>query len=826
MITAWTRFRILHIRELIAHPGRTLMAMVVMGVSAGLLVAMLGISGSVTGSVDRLARGLGGNAALEITGITGTGFDEAVLARVAPVPGVDAAVPMVRTRIGTERGPMLLVGADASVTALESDLAEPLRGLATELLSGVVVGAATGYQVGDEVRVDGRAARVTGVLAEDVSDRLNGGHLVVAILDRAQQLAGQTDQLNSIQIVAEPGADVERLRADLVTAVGGQAVVADPGLRTAQAGGAIALVRYSTLMAAAAALVVSAFLIYNAMSMAVAQRRPMLSTLRVLGGRKRPMVRDLLLEAALLATYGAVGGAVVGVFAGQLSLAALPAAIVDSVEARTEYVVPWTAIPIAIVACVAAGVCAAAVAARQVYRVEPIEALAPVGVGRADAVSPVLRWGAVLVAVVTAVAAVAVAWIDFGRYSLAAITLAFGAALAACFAATGPIVACCAAVARRFGAPGALAAVTLERAPRRVWATTMTVMIGVAATVALGSASANMIDSATETFDDLARIDAFVTPSGMRGFPTGPALPGDLGARIEAVPGVDSVGPGQMAYATLGRDRVVLQGFQPGTPNDVLHALEPGVAERMIAGEGVVLSRDVAASLDAGSGARLVLPTPTGPRDVEVLQVVPYFSALGGIVVMDLDVMRQWYRSDGATVLNVFFEPDADAAAVLERVRAVVPPQYAVESGAQALDAIAASVGQGAAMSNAILWIVVLVAAVALLNTLMLSVLERRRELGVLRAMGAGRRFVLRSVLAEAAGIGVAGAGLGLAVGALTQYIATSAMSHAVTVDVRYEPSPLLVVYAVAALALALIGAVPPALRAVRLPIVAAIAVD
>jgi putative ABC transport system permease protein len=133
---------------------------------------------------------------------------------------------------------------------------------------------------------------------------------------------------------------------------------------------------------------------------------------------------------------------------------------------------------------------------------------------------------------------------------------------------------------------------------------------------------------------------------------------------------------------------------------------------------------------------------------------------------------------------------------------------------------------QGTALATNILWVVVLVATIALLNTLMLSVLDRRREIGVLRAMGTSRRFLLRSVLAEAAGIGLIGATLGLLVGAAVQYLSAIAIGHAMTIDVVYEPSPLLVVYGVVALLLALLGSIPPALRAARMPIVEALAVD
>jgi putative ABC transport system permease protein len=176
--------------------------------------------------------------------------------------------------------------------------------------------------------------------------------------------------------------------------------------------------------------------------------------------------------------------------------------------------------------------------------------------------------------------------------------------------------------------------------------------------------------------------------------------------------------------------------------------------------------------------------------------------------------------------LAVDLAPGVDPETVRSELRRVVPADLFIDSGREAVDATAGSLRQGTALSTNILWIVVLVATIALLNTLMLSVLDRRREIGVLRAMGTSRRFLLRSVLAEAAGIGLVGAVLGLLAGAAVQYLSAAAIGHAMTIDVVYAPSPLLVVYGAVALALALLGSVPPALRAARMPIVEALAVD
>ncbi|MFQ6327886.1 FtsX-like permease family protein [Nocardia sp. CWNU-33] len=826
---AWDRLRLFNIGELLAHRGRTLTSLTVMAVSAGLLVAVFSISGSVTGSVDRLTRSLGGKAALEITGVTDAGFDQQLQQRIATTPGVEKAVPMLRAQIGSGAERALLIGADASIAALGSELAGPMGAQAGKLLSmpnGVLVGAAMGRIEGEKFALGSGTVTVAGILDGKTSEQLNGGHIVAASLGVAQQVTGRTGRLDSIQIVPAHGADLATLRAALTEVVDGRAVVAEPSLRTAQAGGAIQLVRYSTLMSSAAALIVSAFLIYNAMSMAVAQRRPVLSLLRAIGGKRAPMVRDLLAEAALLGLLGGAVGAVLGVVMGRNAIDRLPAAIVQSVEARTEYLVPWYAIPVAIAACVLASVAAAAIAARQVYKVEPIEALVPVGVARTDRVNPMLWWAHIVVGLGLTGAAISVAEADLGRFSLAAISLSFAAAVALCFAATGPIVRATAAVARLFGAPGALGATTLERAPRRVWATAMTVMIGVAATVAMGGASRNMVDSATATFDDLGSTDLYVSPTAMEQFPTGPMLPSDLRDKIAAIPGVSAVNPAQMAFATLGSGRVMLQGYPTEVDGSVTSAVDRDVVARMAAGEGVVISRDVARSLGVDAGADVTLPTPTGDHTTTVLQVIPYFSAIAGVVVMDLGQMRQWYERPGETILAVTLQPGVDHSTVAAAIRQVAPAGMHVDTGAATVTAISSSVRQGAAMSAAILWIVVLVATVALLNTLMLSVLERRRELGVLRAMGTSRKFLLRSVLAEAAGIGLSGAALGLAVGAAVQFLATVAMGHAMTIDIHYAPSPILLVYGTAALVLALLGSIPPALWAARMPIVEALAVD
>lgn len=823
------RMRVLNARELRRHPGRTAMSLAVVAISATLLVAVFGITGSITGSSDRLAAGIGGNATLEVSGVTDTGFPESVRPDVAKVPGVAAAIPMLRTSIGPPGERVVVLGVDDSIRAMLSDLQRAVQDQIGPLVTQpgmVAVGAGTGHAVDDVIALGTGEVRVAAVITGADAERINGGNFIVGPLPLMQRLMGRVGMIDSVLVVGRPGADPASVRTGVTEAVDGRAVVTDPMFRSAQSGGAVSIMSTLLLSAASCALVVAGFLIFNAMSMAITQRRPAISLLRALGAKRRQIVADLLAEAAAVGLVGGLLGAALGVLIGMRSIGALPAALLQGYETRTEYILPGYAIPVALAACVVVSVAAAMLAARQVYKVAPVEALAPVGVSAADAVPRRARLVVGVVGVGLVAVAALVASRDLGKVSVAVVGLAAAGDIALCFAFAGPLVAGAAAVARAFGAPGALAAATIERSPRRVWATLMTVLIAVSITVQSTGANANAIDSTNASFASLGDAGLYVSVSGPGVYPTAPILPKDAEASIASIPGVAEVVPGQMAYATLAGQRIIMQGLARGSVAPPSQAMNDQVREQVLAGDGVVVSRDIARSLGIGVGDELTLPTPTGQRRVRVLEIVPFFSLLGGVVSMSLTLLREWYARPGSTVLAVNFTPGADRDQVAATIRGRVPADVLVYPGQEAAAAVGDSMAQGTALIDIMAWIVVFVAGVALLNTLMLSVLERRRELGMLRAMGSSRRFALRTVLAEAAGIGVVGAALGAVLGVVNQYLTAAALSNVLSIDVVYRPSPLAMLFACAAFGLTLLGAVPPAVRAARLDIVAAVAVD
>jgi putative ABC transport system permease protein len=792
------------------------------------LVAVIGIFGSITGSVNRLADGIAGVAALEVSGITDAGFPDTITADVAAVPGVAAAAPMIRTSTSAASGPVLLFGADERSAALGGALKDavqkPLKTL-SENPNGVQVGPWVGHAKGQTFQLGSASVTVTEVLTGKQLADLNGGHYVLAPLALAQNITGRKGQLDSILITTKPGADLGAVRAGVAAAVKDRAIVAAPSMRAVRAGDGVKLMNYMALMGAGVALVVGAFLVYTTMTMAITQRRPVISMLRAIGGRRTTIVRDLLAEAIILGLIGGAIGSAIGIVMGRAAIGRLPPAITQGLEARVDYWLPGYAIPVALAATILTAVTATAMAARQVYKVSPIEALAPVGVSAADFVPRWLRMTSGIAAVAVFAASISVVVDHRGNLAFVAIFALFSAEIVLGFALTSVMVKATSATARIFGSVGPLAAATIERAPRRVWATVMTVLIAVVTTVVITGTNADMIRSARAIFTPVAGVDMWVSADPPDSYPAD-ALPQDLADKVAAVPGVRSVTKGASGFAEVGGTRVMLDGFSAGTADPLYRALDDQVRTAVLAGRGVVLSQNLGKTLHVRVGDKLQLQTPHGPQSTTVLALVPYFSTVIGTVGINLDRMREWFDRPAATALQVNAAAGVDPNRLLTDIRHAVPEPNYVYSGRTALAGLEAPLHQSMFIANAVWIIVVFVAAVALFNTLTLSVLERRREIGVLRAMGTSRRFTLRMILTEAAAIGIVGGICGLLFGLADQWLYSLVSGDMMNFTVAFRPSPMALVFTVGAVAISLLGSLPPARRAARLNIIEAVGVD
>lgn len=834
-----SRLHVLNWRYVGGHPVRSILSCGVIASSAALIVAVFGTYGSVSGSADRLTEQVAGNAALEITGITDSGLDDSWMGVLQSTDGVAAAVPLVQAPILINGRRVMLYGSDERARKLSSALRRAIDDVPQDKNArpGLWVGpAVTGTKEGDVARVvaaTGSAVLVpiAGTIPGANAAAVNHGNLAFAELHLAEELTGRPHRLDSVLIVAAHSTDISALQKRLTQRLNGHAYVAAPAFRAAQANSSTAMAENVTLLVALLGLVVAAFLVFNTMNMAANERRGEMATLRALGARRATIMRDFLVESFILGLVGAIVGSACGVAMAAAAIHRLPPLLLTALDVNVEFVLPPTAIPIALAACVGATLLAAGLAAFRVSRVPPVAAMRPADQTMAEAPSrkgstTVSTWAALGLGVLVGFAGIAVSATSDTNWALGGTALLLAGAALVALAATKPIVYSVAAVSRLLGAPGQLAAASVERARRRTWATTMTVCLAVAIGVATTGASQNVVAAAGEAVSTLGRIDYMVQTTPGDEFPFRQLLPLEIGQQIRGLPGVERVIAGQFAYANMLGGRTLVQGLS-GPSNTPAYQLASDTARRaLLDGTGAVVSTLFAKQHKLGVGEMLALPTPNGEKPLKVVDIVNFVSADAGLVAIGLDELQQWFARPGASFYEVMALPNADAAelhAALEKTVRDAPFPVYVMTGSDMVAATKSAVQQIGALASALQWIVALVAALAVLNTLMLAVVERKRELGILRALGASRRFVSQLIFADAVGVSVVGAVTGVTVGVLLQFLSVAVLGKIAALSVSFAFVPLAAEMAVGAMMIALIGALPPARAAGRLQVIESI---
>lgn len=794
-----------------------------------MVVAVVATYSSLIGSARALDRSIAGDSDLAVLGFADTGFDMRLRDEIAGVPGVRAAVPLLQRTVA-EPDPVTIIGVDPSLAQLRSPLQAALMSqlrLAPGLLTAgdaVVVGAQMNVAVGQRFRFQDHEATVAAVVPAQFAARVNGGHFVIAPLLSAQKISGRTGQVDAVYVVADDGADLDDLRTRIAAAIDNRALVTSGDLHSEQVRNALILTRSVTLLVAAVSFVVAAFLMFNATTMAVSQRRPMIAMLRAVGARRRLVVSDLLVEATLTGVAAAVIGIPLGLLLAHWAIDRTPAFLLQIVSARLEFEFsPWMYPAVAAI-CIVTSVAASLIAAHQVARTAPSEALRTASIAPGEPIPVRLRCWAFLVALVCMALTPVIATRVGDLFVVSAVAVLTCGLLALGLAAAGPIVAIAGWFGRWAGPSGRMAAASIHRAPRRTWATAMTVGIAVTIGIAVNGALGDLVQSASGTFDPLRRTDLLITVAGQEGFPT-TILPRTWEERVRAGQGVAEVAGGQWAYVTLGEHRVQVAGLTEGTAN-IADLLPPQVRADVLAGRGVVVSRLLADRLGVSVGSEITVGTPTGTRESVVLGEFGYLSVDAGVIAMDLDAMREWFDRPGSSYLSVTLASGTDSSAVRAGLQSALGTEAKISTGEDAYAYSLFNIDQAGIFAVGLQWIVALLASFAVMNTLLLAVVQRRREIGVLRAMGAGRPFIGRLILVEALAVAVVGGGMGLIGGAVVHLLADRVLSVLTGIEVLYELDLVALWSTVIAVLVCIAGAVPPAIRAARLDVIAAVAAE
>jgi putative ABC transport system permease protein len=748
--------------------------------------------------VDTMA----GRAALQVTSGDGGLVPEDIAATVASVPGVTMALGVVRATAtagdGANRESVAIHATDltsdagADVYGMRSVLlGDPLDLLARQdsIMVTRAFASRHGLALGDHVTLvvpDGpRQFTVRGLLEPEGLVGAFGGNVAVMDLYAAQPIFARAGLVTGIDVVVEP-------TADLATVTRRIAAVLPPGLQVttpAQRQTDLQRVMRSLPIALDAMglfCLAAAFLIaFNRLSTVFEARTQQLGVLRALGIRRRVVWRELVKESLLVGGAGVALGIPLGLALGRLLLPI----IATSAALRHNLLVPETALAVDAASILRAGalgfaaaVLAAALPAWRASRVVPAATLRCQGVeqpGAATGASP-LPLAATVVVLGAACALQAVdAAAGPGLVATGLIAVATALAARPALAALGRAVRL-PCVRRVVGPAGWFAVQNLLAAPRRTTLTLATVGVGLGSIVASWTISMSFQHSLVATLSEAIRPDLILTSAHVTAGYLEAPLEGRLMRQVAAVPGVIAVGGSRTIDWPYGGDRIAINATDPRYFTDprggrwpLLGKSLPAVWRRVASGDTIVVSSNFLVRFEVAVGDRIVLDTPRGPLRLRIGGVTSAFQAPAGTIEMSRTVYRRYWRDPLVNRIGVYVDPAVGVQAVRETLERGLAraDDLRVLSAHELIGRYSAEVARGFAPLYVLVTMVLVVTLFGLADTLIAGVLERRRQLGTLRALGVRRRPVTRMLLLEAGALGVIGFLLatagGLAMGTL-----------------------------------------------------------
>ncbi|WP_116948688.1 ABC transporter permease [Jiangella endophytica] len=689
----------------------------------------------------------------------------------------------------------------------------------------------SGYQIGDEVQFVSTgdeprvSAELVGVVQFGESGSLAGASLSVFETRYAQELfLGGDDAFNRISVTASEGSSAEQVRDEISAILPGdfEALTgADVDEETASAiEEGLGFFNTFLLVFAAIALFVGVFLILNTFSILVAQRSQEMALYRALGAGRRQVTRSVLLEAFVVGVVGSTLGLLLGLGVAQLLKTVFGA---FGLELAGGLVLQPRTVVISYVVGIVVTMIAAYVPARRASKVPPIAAMRDDIVSTESSRRVHLYVGGAL----TLAGAAAMAVGLFADVSDAALLV--GAGIFAVFigvALLAPVLAVpvLRVVAgwypKAFGTVGRLARENALRNPRRTAATASALMIGMALVTAISIVGASANATVDKALDDGVRAQFVV--SNAVGQPFSPAI----AEQVSQVDGVDDVVSVRMSGGLVDGDQTFLQAFDPVAYSQAADLEMVEGTDELGPGQ-FLIGEDQAESkgLSVGDTVRLQLPGSDG--EIELAGIYAQTPLLGGGVVVSQQTLEDGAVPPLDSMLYVIASDGADLAAVHEGLNTATAdlPTVTVQDQDEYKQQSRDQVNQLLFLVYALLGLAVLIAVLGIVNTLALSVMERTREVGLLRAVGLSRRQLRRTIRLESIAIAVLGAVLGVALGLLFGVSLQRAIADD-GLDQLAIPGGQLIVFVVLAAVIGVLAAVWPARRAAKLDVLRAITTE
>ena len=678
---------------------------------------------------------------------------------------------------------------------------------------------------------------VVGILQYGDGDTsLGGSTTVLAPLIDVQQWWALEGKASYIYVKAADGVSQDALKDRIRSALPQQDLIVQTGREDADEQAGILndligkIIRYALLAFAGVAILVGAFIIYNTFSITVAQRTREFAMLRTIGASRRQILGSVIGEAFIIGLIASAAGILLGL-ALAWGLGKLFAVVGFGLPA-TGLILSWQTVAICLAVGIGITVLASIFPALRATRIAPIAALregATLPVGRFAKLTPVI---AVIIGILGG-AGMAYGLISSGGTTGRLTTLAGGAILIFLAVAmlsryiVRPVVSVLGKpIGWVAGGVGRIAAENAARNPARTAVTAAALMIGIGLVVFVTIFVGGIKESFTGAIDSSLKSELTVSARGFGG-----TIPAAVLPAVQAVNGVETASPvggtaiqvGTGAYALIGIDPATLPAVYEfdwdNGANDLLATLgtDRALVEDTIAGDlGLAVGDTVdVLSISGAKATFTVAGTYTDP------------TILNGIVV-DQPALEPLLQSN-ATGLNTVFvrtAPGADVEAVQADVERALEqfPTAQVQSNQQQKDEAASGVNTILVIFYALLALSVVISLFGIVNTLVLSIFERTREIGMLRAVGTTRRQLRAMIRWEAVITSIIGGVLGVLLGILFGWAVCKGLESDGLVFVF--PTIQIAIFLVLSIVAGVLAAILPARRAAKLDVLAALSYE
>ena len=688
-----------------------------------------------------------------------------------------------------------------------------------------------GLEVGDTLRAQARTPledyEIVGNLNFAGVDSFGGAVVAMFTLEEAQRLAGKEEAFDEISVVAAQGVAPELVKRRVDAVLPGAYVVRTGSEQAASQSQDIrdnlGFLRTALLVFAGISLFVGAFIIFNTFSITVAQRTREFALLRTLGATGRQVLGSVLVEGLVLGVLGAVVGLGLGILLAQ-GLRELFDSLGLTLPSSGSVVATRT-IVVSLLIGTLVTLASSLIPAVRATRVPPIAAL------REGAVLPHGRGARFVTPVALGLVVLAAALLGVGLFarleSGPALSLTGAGAIAAFVgvALLSPrfVPRLAAVVAwpmeRLWGLTPRLARENARRQPGRTAATAGALMVGVTLVAFASIFAASARTTFRGAFDEGVRAPIVV--QNANGF--GSFTP-EAARVIERVDGVEVVTPVRFTGTRVADDRRSVSGVDPATFSRLYDAGPGSEAIARLGPGNAVISKELSDDLGIDAGETVdVVRADRRPAVLDVLGVVDDDGYLTSQITVDTRSLDKLFGADRDTLLFVGTTGEPEPVlAELERLARETFPAIEPLSKADWLDEQVAQIDQLLTLIYALLALSVIVALFGIVNTLVLSITERTRELGMLRAIGTSRGQIRAMIRAEAVITALIGGVLGIAMGTGLALLVSRVIE-----DFRLDiPVVSVLVLLVLAGLAGVLAAVLPARRAARLDVLRALAYE